>query len=296
MVKFGGTVKSQIGALLLGGAFAVSAAGGAFAADLGGGGYKDPLAAGNKFEWSGYLLGTTEYIFRGISQTRREPTVQGGVDLSYGIFYAGTFVSGLDFEDRTIPRGEFFQTRATREVDIYGGIKPKWGDATFDFGVIWYTYPAAKFRNNFTFDPEYVEFKAGISGTVLKDVNVAATVFYSPDYSFQLGNAVTLEGTVSKSVFKKGDVEIGLSGTIGAVFFEEDRLPPAGNLTSLNDYRYWNVGATLTLKERFSFDVRYHGTDLDEGKAPGGALAAGGGAPNVFQAGDTIVGTAKVTF
>ncbi len=28
-------------------------------------------------------------------------------------------------------------------MDWYGGIKPTWGPATFDFGVIYYTYPGA---------------------------------------------------------------------------------------------------------------------------------------------------------
>ena len=35
------------------------------------------------------LDGTSDYVFRGVSQTLNKPTIQGGGDLSYGILYAG---------------------------------------------------------------------------------------------------------------------------------------------------------------------------------------------------------------
>ena len=74
---------------------------------------------------------TSDYVFRGISQNDNDPTIQGGIDLGYGILYAGVWASGINFDA--------IVNDADLEVDWYGGIKPTWGPATFDFGVIYYT-------------------------------------------------------------------------------------------------------------------------------------------------------------
>ena len=59
-----------------------------------------PAAAdeGRKFTYSFNIGATSDYVFRGISQTDNDPTIQGGIDLGYGILYAGWWASGLDFE------------------------------------------------------------------------------------------------------------------------------------------------------------------------------------------------------
>ena len=47
---------------------------------------------------TGYVQATNDYIFRGISQNRRDVTLQGGFDATYKMFYVGTFTSGVDFD------------------------------------------------------------------------------------------------------------------------------------------------------------------------------------------------------
>ncbi len=61
---------------------------------------------GRKFTYSFNIDGTSDYVFRGISQTVNDPAVQGGVDLGYGIIYAGAWASGLDFGDDPAARLE----------------------------------------------------------------------------------------------------------------------------------------------------------------------------------------------
>src|SRR5512145_3332091 len=39
---------------------------------------------------------TTDYVFRGISQSGEDAAVQGGVDLTCGKFYLGTWASSID--------------------------------------------------------------------------------------------------------------------------------------------------------------------------------------------------------
>lgn len=44
---------------------------------------------------------SSDYVFRGYSQTDSNPQVYGGADLGIGIFYAGTWLSNVDFGDST---------------------------------------------------------------------------------------------------------------------------------------------------------------------------------------------------
>jgi opacity protein-like surface antigen len=39
----------------------------------------------------------TDYVFRGVSQSLEDPAISGGVDLTYGSFYAGAWASNVDF-------------------------------------------------------------------------------------------------------------------------------------------------------------------------------------------------------
>jgi uncharacterized protein (TIGR02001 family) len=81
----------------------------------------------------------SDYRYRGISQTRLKPALQGGIDYTAGGFYVGTWAS-------TIKWIEDWQGDAKVEVDFYAGYK---GDivkdtATFDVGVLQYVYPSAR--------------------------------------------------------------------------------------------------------------------------------------------------------
>lgn len=64
-----------------------------------GGSIKDAPAApeARQFAWSFNVGGYSDYVFRGISQTDEDPTIQGSIDFTYGLFYAGAWASGLDF-------------------------------------------------------------------------------------------------------------------------------------------------------------------------------------------------------
>jgi uncharacterized protein (TIGR02001 family) len=77
---------------------------------------------------------TSDYVFRGVSQTQEDPALQGGIDLSYGIGYAGVWASNVDFGAND-PK---------TEIDFYAGVKPTVGDTSLDFGVLYYGYSKDK--------------------------------------------------------------------------------------------------------------------------------------------------------
>lgn len=80
----------------------------------------------------------SDYRFRGISQTRAKPTLQGGVDYSNGPLYVGVWASGIKWIKDV--GGD-----AGVEVDLYAGLT---GDLTpdlaYDVGVLTYQYPGNK--------------------------------------------------------------------------------------------------------------------------------------------------------
>ena len=225
---------------------ALLALSGAALADGYEGSVKDaPADEGRKFTYSFSLTGTSDYVFRGYTQTDNDPTIQGAVNLGYGIFYAGAWGSGLDFGGDPAVSG----SDAEVEIDWYGGIKPTWGPATFDFGIIYYTYPGA---SDDPLELDYVEFKAGVSGEVFKSLTAGATFYYSPDYTLETGETYVFEGSLAYALPTIGIFTPTVSGLVGYLDYDD---------SALLDYTYWNAGLSLAV-EKITFDFRYWDTDI----------------------------------
>jgi len=78
----------------------------------------------------------TDYRYRGISQTRLKPALQGGVDYTAGAFYLGAWGSTIKW----IKDGG---GGADVELDIYGGVKGEIAkDLGYDIGLLTYQYPS----------------------------------------------------------------------------------------------------------------------------------------------------------
>jgi uncharacterized protein (TIGR02001 family) len=84
---------------------------------------------------------TTDYRFRGVSQSFRRPALQGGVDYGHDSgLYIGTWASTVDDDFLTDTRGV--------ELDVYGGYKfPLGKDWLLDVGVLQYLYPGESLWN-----------------------------------------------------------------------------------------------------------------------------------------------------
>jgi uncharacterized protein (TIGR02001 family) len=194
----------------------------------------EPPKEERKFTYSFSLWGTSDYVFRGISQTENDPTLQGAFDVGYGIFYAGVWGSGVDFAENVTGLDDYL------EVDYYAGIKPTWGKAAFDFGVIYYWYPGDSV--------DLFELKAGVSGNLVDKLSVGTTFFYNPDYNGHYG---VWEGSVGYEFHEIGGVTPTINGLVGYFDFYDN----AGV-----DYTYWNAGLALAVGN-ITFDFRYWDTD-----------------------------------
>jgi uncharacterized protein (TIGR02001 family) len=96
----------------------------------------------------------TDYRYRGISQTRFKPAVQGGLDFVHkNGFYAGVWGSNIQWikDAGRIATSSGTPTdvgSANLEVDLYGGYKGSINkDLGFDVGLLHYWYPSNKFNN-----------------------------------------------------------------------------------------------------------------------------------------------------
>jgi uncharacterized protein (TIGR02001 family) len=248
---------------------------------------KDAPVVEEKRDWAltGNIGVTSEYVFRGISQSAENPAIQGGVDLTYKWFYAGIWSSSIDFGDDTRPNGT---TRpvAVAEVDFYAGIKPVFGKVTFDIGVIYYVYPnALDGVGQINRELDMVELKFGASGEIWKDGTLGGTVFYSPEYTGKQGNVWTFELAFAQVLPKMRDITPTFSALLGYQTGDD-----ASYFTANGDdnYLYWNAGLTLGFGDRFSLDFRYWDTNISNS----GGFCSG----QLFQCDDRFVASAKITY
>lgn len=99
---------------------------------------QDKKAPAPDYTISGNFGLTTDYRFRGISQSNRNPAVQGGIDFAHKSgFYLGNWNSSVS-EWAASPDGSGI------EMDLYGGFKTELAGIGLDFGAIYYYYPGAR--------------------------------------------------------------------------------------------------------------------------------------------------------
>ncbi|MRR50320.1 MAG: hypothetical protein EG825_05310 [Rhodocyclaceae bacterium] len=98
-------------------------------------------AAPSEHTFTGNMTLTTDYRFRGISQSFKLPAVQGGIDYSHSSgIYLGTWASSIS--------GNQYPGGAGLEWDFYGGYKfEPVKDLGLDIGLLYYYYPGAGLWN-----------------------------------------------------------------------------------------------------------------------------------------------------
>ena len=170
---------------------------------------------------------TSNYVWRGMTQTDNSPAIQGGFDIDYKGIYAGVWGSNINFGD----------DESSMELDLYVGYSNEIAGLTYDLGYVQFTYPNDSDALNFgeaylglSYDFEVVEIGAtyymGVSTNDWEDV---------PD---------TIEASVSVPL--PYDMSIDATG---------------GNYDTVGTY--YSAGVTKTFKS-FDFTVAYTGMDFDD--------------------------------
>ena len=216
---------------------------------------------------------TTDYIYRGISQTNNDPAIQGSFDISHesGV-YAGIWASNVDLDDPDAsgPLGG----NNNIELDLYVGIA---GETSYglgwDIGWLRYQYPHASGLN-------FNEIYGGLNYSPLEAMDLGFTYYYGIhtenhepgqyyDVSVDLRPFYALSDGSPVIAFIK-DLNLG----VHYGYYDNDRdffAPPTG-ATSDPDYSDWKVGVSKSIGA-FNFEVAYTDTDLngatsiDDGRA-----------------------------
>ncbi len=216
---------------------------------------------------------TSNYIFRGLSQSRRDPAIQANLEYTYeiGAFtpYLGMFASTTRFPSNNTPAGsESVSIRQTRELDFFGGVRWKTplDGLLLDVGVISYTYPGNTADQNIgggpnTYgNPQWNE----VYGKFAYDFGLATAVgslYYAKDFSYGAGKGMYYEGgfDVPLPFSLLGSARLGRQ-TI-------DRNATWGT----PDYTTWNVGLARDMEWPIAFTASlvYSDTNMKAGSSLG---------------------------
>jgi len=185
---------------------------------------------------------TSDYIFRGISQTRSRPAAQASTELAHpgsGV-YLGSFVSNVTY----------LGYDATTEIDLFGGIRLPLGGFNIDVMGIWYTYQGFTRRGG---QPrlDYAEVILRASRS-FGPVTVLAALGGSPNYFASSGTGLYVEGGVD---WQTGLWDLTLSGRLAHQMLERPAKFGAGNYTwwGLNLTRDFAINGLGTLTATLSY-------------------------------------------
>lgn len=91
---------------------------------------EEPAGGDGGLDITATATAVSDYRFRGVSESGRDPAIQGSVDLSYRGFYVGAWVSSIA------------RTADTNvELDLYAGYAGSAGPIEYEVGAIAYLYP-----------------------------------------------------------------------------------------------------------------------------------------------------------
>ncbi|TAJ94570.1 MAG: hypothetical protein EPO31_10530 [Gammaproteobacteria bacterium] len=180
---------------------------------------------------------TTDYMFRGYSQSDEGPAIQGGFDYVHesGV-YLGTWASSIDFAESS-------------EIDLYGGISGELANGLgWDVGGLYYLYPGDGTSPEFDFFEVY--------GSVSHDFekfNLAAGLNYSPDYTLETGDGI----------YVYGDLGVPLPHGFNFAVHVGHQSIEDNAVWGGPDYLDWKVGVSKAIN-KFNFDLSYVDTDLND--------------------------------
>ena len=176
---------------------------------------------------------TTDYVWRGASQSAEDPAIQGGFDFNHSSgFYAGVWGSNVDFEDQTVDGAQM-------ELDVYGGYGWQAAGIDWDAGVIRYLYPGASSSLDLDFTEVYI-------GGSYKNFSVKYS--YADEYTASSKSAYYVEGAV--------DFELGQGFGLGLHIGKSD----GDHFSGGTDYIDYKVAVSKEV-QGFGLELAYTDTD-----------------------------------
>ncbi|TWD50736.1 uncharacterized protein (TIGR02001 family) [Agrobacterium vitis] len=212
---------------------------------------------------------TSDYIFRGQTQSDGKPAVQGYVEgRLFDWFYGGIFLSSVSF-----PSTPWGLSDPALELDYFAGVRHTWGKFSADVGATYFTYPGQLAIGSLggglpSTDMNMWEFSFKPSYAVTDTLTIGGNIAYSPDYvgtgapeTYISANAKlvlpSLVDVKDLSWYTSGEFGRQRIGTtnLHSTFFSDIDMP---------DFNVWNAGIGFTYKSA-TLDFRYWGSNLNNG-------------------------------
>jgi uncharacterized protein (TIGR02001 family) len=195
---------------------------------------------------------TSNYIFRGISQTGGDPAIQGGFDYGHSSgLYLGTWASNVGWI-------EDFQgyDSGNMEIDLYGGFRGNIGatDFTYDVGAIQYWYPGDR--------------PSGVTNADTTEIyGAAGWKWFTAKYSYYVSNNVFGFSNADGSYYLglSGSLPVGETGLTAGATWGTFKFKNNGN----QDYDDWSISATYDMgkltkvADGVTVGVKYTDTNAD---------------------------------
>ena len=180
---------------------------------------------------SGNITLTSDYVFRGVSQTQNGPAIQGGFDYAHASgFYLGTWASNVGW----VKEGGF-KDDSSMEIDLYGGYKGSLGDVGYDVGAITYYYPGDQVSASN--DPDTTEIYLGASWKFLS----AKYSYVVSDHFIGWGTSTDAAGKTDGSYYVElnGNYDLGNGwGVLGHVGYQDVKNNDTVSYTD------WKIGVS----------------------------------------------------
>lgn len=180
---------------------------------------------------------TTDYRYRGISQSRKQPAISLGADYTHNPsgFYAGFWSSTIKWTKDTKDTNNAFGS-GDIEIDLYAGRKGEVAkNTTYDVGVLVYTYPnnrlgrlsgfvdatTAEVYGQIGYGPAYLKYSHAVTNT-FGNLNSEGSYYIDAGFNPEIGEKLVLNLHAGRQVIKNGpiynynDWKVGLTKDFGA--------------------------------------------------------------------------------
>ena len=230
---------------------------------------------------------TSDYRYRGISQSNLQPAIQGGFDYAHSSgFYIGNWNSSISWiSDAASASGN--SASAPIEMDFYAGYKYEWSKGfTADVGILQYYFPTSG-ATGFTTNPNTTELYAAQNFT-FDSVTGYLKFSYAATTLFGFSNSAGSNYTDLTVNYDTGVWGLTLNAHAGYQYVAGTASGASVSNNSLFSYTDWKLGVTKDFGSGLTLGVAYLGTNAKKGayvNPQGKALG-----------GDTVLATLTKTF
>jgi len=172
---------------------------------------------------------TSNYLSKGSTQTSDRPAIQPNAEISYGIFYGNIWGSNVRFDGVD-----------DVEIDLTAGIRPTFGNASFDIGFSQYLY----FKDSTDYGEIIVKGDYAFTENFSAGFVYYREVYADQDFAYATASLSGLPW------------DLKLSGKFGSDF---------GSRNLSGDHIVWEAGVSrdIDFVEGASLDLRYYDGRLE---------------------------------